>query len=157
MKFLFLTLRFYLQKNIQPLSENFWLVCRKCKLGVQANKLWEICFWRSGKLFNIFLFWAKTFRTFGKKFSADLSKMQSRGTISGEKFCWKNYMFLLVNSGLRAKLFENFDGNISIRLSNLHFTCPGEESETKSYWKRKFLFNSVTLVKDLRPRAKTFQ
>ena len=85
MNFLFLTFRLYLQKNIQHLSENFWLVCQKYKLGVQANKLWENCFGRSTKLFNIFLFWAKTFRTFGTKVSADLSKMQSRGTIWGEK------------------------------------------------------------------------
>ena len=85
MNFPFLTFLLYLQKNIQPLSENFWLVCQKCKLGVQANKLWENCFGGSTKLFNIFLFWAKTFRTFGKKISADLSKMQSRGTILGEK------------------------------------------------------------------------
>ena len=85
MNFLFLTFRLYLQKNIQPLSENFWLFCQKYTLGVQANKLWENCFGRSTKLFNIFLFWAKTFRTFGKKISADLSKKQSRGTIWGEK------------------------------------------------------------------------
>ena len=54
------------------------------------------------------------FRTFGKKISADLSKMQSEcpGEQFEEKnFFWKNYMFLLIVIGLRPKLFENFDGN----------------------------------------------
>ena len=64
MNFLFLTFRLYLQKIIQPLSENFCLVFQKYKLGVQANKLWGKCFGWSTKLFNISLFWAKTFRTF---------------------------------------------------------------------------------------------
>ena len=156
MTFPFLTLRLYLQKNIQPLSYNFWIVCQKYKLGVQANKLWENCFGRSTKLFNIFLFWAKTLRTFGKKISAVLSKMQSRGTISGEKlFLEKIYVpsnHFWTSSQTVWKLWRKFLN----RFSNLLFTCPGEEFKRKT-WKRRFLFNSITLVKDLRLRAKTFR
>ena len=156
MNFLFMTFRLFLQKNFQPSSENFWLVCQKCKLGVQANKLSENCFWKSTKLFNIFLFWAKTFRTLARKFRQICQKCSPGEQFEEKNFFWKNYMFLLTIFGLRAKLFENFDGNFSIGFSNLLFTCPGEEFEKKT-WKRIFLFNSLTPVKDLRLPAKTFQ
>ena len=143
-------------KNIQPLSENFWLVCQKCKLGVQANKLWENCFERSTKLFNIFLFWAKTFRTFGTKVSADLSKMQSRGTIWRKKlFLEKSYVpsnHFWTSSQTVWKLWWKYFNTVV----EFAFYVSREEFEKKSYWKRRFLFNSVTLVKALRLRAKAF-
>ena len=156
MNFLFMTFRLYLQKIIQPLSENFCLVCQKYKLGVQANKLWEKCFGWSTKLFNIFLFWAKTFRTFGTKVSADLSKMQSRGTIWREKlFLEKLYVpsnHFWTSSQTVWKLWRKFLN----RVFEFAFYMSRGRVWGK-IWKRKFLFNSLTPVKDLQLRAKKFQ
>ena len=48
-------------------------------------------------------------------------------TLRRKTFFWRKNMFFLLVFGLRAKLFQHLDGNLSsIRLSNLHFTCSAE-------------------------------
>ena len=66
-EFFFMIFRLYLQKFFQILAEKFWLVCQKCKMGVQGLNSSEITFWRKRKFFIIFVFWVKTFQTSGKK------------------------------------------------------------------------------------------
>ena len=77
----------YLRKFVQLLAQITPQACQNWSLCVQGNKLWERKFWKKN-VFTIIVFWAKTFRTFGKKNSADLSKMQSE--CPGEQFEEKN-------------------------------------------------------------------
>ena len=57
-------------------------------------------------------------------------------------------MFFLTVFGTRAKFFQNFDDKLSVRLSNLLFSCPGEEVERKKlFYRKSIFFIFLTLVK----------
>ena len=96
LKFLYIFFGRYLQKIIQHLAEIFWQACQNSSLGVQGNNPQEQNFRKRKKFFIIFVFWAKTFGTFGKKTSAGLSKMPSTCPLDQLwKFVWKTYTFCM--------------------------------------------------------------
>ena len=157
MNFLFMTFRLYLQKSIQPLSENFWLVLSKMQTGCPSEQIVGKLFLKKYKTFQDFPILSENVSVFGEKISAGLSKMQSRGTIWGEKlFLEKSYVpfsrFWTSSQTVWKLWWKYFDTMVEFA-----FYVSREESEKKSSWKRRFLFNYITLVKDLRLRAKTFR
>ena len=106
--------------------------------------------------------WVKNCQFCGRKFSAGLSKMQSESP--GDHF--EEKLFSKRKSDIcscwwfwtSCHFFQNFDKNIWVRLSNLHFMCPVERFEQKFvFWKSKFYFIFVTLVSSLRLLAKTLE
>ena len=113
-------------------------------------------------LFNIFGKWAKNCHSFGRKFSAGWSKMQSewpKEHLGEKQLLWKKYLLFLIFFGLWTKYYRNLDEKISVRLSKLYFTCPSESLKKLFFFLKKvcFLLTFMTLVKNLRLLAKKFQ
>ena len=134
MNFLFMTFRLYLQKKYPIFVGIFLASLSKMHTGCPGEQF-------VGKLFlkkyetlqffpilseNVSDFWQESFGRFVK------NAVQGNNLRRKNYFFWKIYRFFLVDFGLRAKLFENFDGNISIRLSNLHLTFQGKSLRKKA-------------------------
>ena len=82
----------------------------------------------------------------------------SRRTFWGQTLFGKNICSFWSFLDFESLFYRNFDENTSVRLSSLHSTCPGEESEWKQFSMENFFFFIIFfLVKILLFLAKKSQ
>ena len=82
----------------------------------------------------------------------------SRRTFWGQTLFGKNICSFWSFLDFESLFYRNFDENTSVRLSSLHSTCPGEESEWKQFSRENFFFFIILfLVKILLFLAKKSQ
>ena len=106
--------------------KNFWKACQKCKLGVQRRISWETNFWRGIKFFNIFVFRAKTCRTFVEQNLAGLSKLHSSCPEERLRKFWRKSYNSFPHSQNMSKELSILLQRLFGRLVNITFWVSGE-------------------------------
>ena len=133
---------YFEQKLLGLLARKLRQGCWKCLLRAHLTNCGNLCgkptlfVWLSDYEWRIANFLAENFWQAGQKCNLSVQGNNFRSS------CW---------SFLNLKpFFKNFDEKISVRLSKLHFTCPGEEFE------QKFIFLKTFYLFHSRNSSKTF-
>ena len=129
----------YLFTLLQTLSKKFRT------LGKESSRLIKTEFNGSRRVFWGF-FEKKTFKSLVSHFEHKTNRVagnaiwMSRRTFWGQTIFGKNICPSWSFLDFESLIYQNFDENTSVRLSSLHSTCPGEESEWKHFSRKNYIF-----------------
>ena len=131
------TLRTFGEKG----SEGLWKMNSTC-----PEELLMIFFWKVTHLFITCGVWVKNCQHFlAEKLCQACQKCNLcvQGYILGKNYFWKEYVIdvLVDRFWTSSDFFQNFNKNISVRLSKLHFTCAVEGSEQKHFSEKVYYYS----------------